>query len=410
MLLKMKEIKMSSLSFPVLKVQQPIGDFFIASLSAKEVLSICEKDVRRLAEEQRDFEKYLGIQRPVDPKRTKEIREYVSKVDATFPTTIILSVNQKCAELIETANGVYELNLTPFVSEDDYDENIEMNKIARVLDGQHRLAGFTEKDEQKRFDFVKNYDGNFDLTVAFFIGADLPRQANIFARVNLAQTKVNKSLVYDLLELEQNRSPLKTCHEIAKALDSSEKSPFYRRIKRLGVKTNNRENETITQAAFVESLVKFISPKPEEDRNDILKSHKLKWTTGSDLKKHPFRNMFINGRDTDITLIILNYFNAVKKRWPEAWKNIDKMGNILPRSNAFLALMRFLHQHIYQEIIDTNGADTIPSVSEFGKFLEDLELNDEDFTSSVFKPGSSGQADFYKFLIGSKTRADLLEF
>ena len=61
------------LELSVLKVRQPIGEFFIASIKAKDLVDISYSDVRRLAKDQRDLEKYLGIQRPVSNKRIKEI-------------------------------------------------------------------------------------------------------------------------------------------------------------------------------------------------------------------------------------------------------------------------------------------------------------------------------------------------
>lgn len=399
---------MKKLQFPVLRVNQPIGEFYIASLPAKDVLSICEKDVRRLSSEPRDVENYLGIQRPINPKRAREIREYVSQIDATFPTTVILAVDEKCAELIEHKGGMAELVLSEFVASDDYDQNIEFNRIARVLDGQHRMAGFTDSDDNTFFDFIQKFDGEFNLNVAFFIGADLSRQANIFARVNLAQTKVNKSLVYDLLELEKNRSPLKTCHIIAKALDGKKSSPFYERIKRLGIRTSGREHETITQASFVEALVKFISHKPQDDRNDILNGKELRQISGKELTKLPFRNLFIQNRDSDITLIVFNFFNAVKKRWPNAWDDVNKTGNILPRSNALLALMRYLHQDLYIKLVGVENIGQVPTIDDFLVDLKELDIDDVDFNSRTFKPGSSGQADFYKFLTREKTKEELI--
>ena len=45
------------------------------------------------------------------------------------------------------------------------------------------------------------------------------------------------------------------------------KSPFYQRIKRLGVATEGRFGETITQATFVQSLMKYISKNEMKDRD-----------------------------------------------------------------------------------------------------------------------------------------------
>jgi DGQHR domain-containing protein len=223
------------LTLTALRVEQPIGVFYMASMSARDLVSISYSDVRRLAEEQRDVEKYLGIQRPVSPKRIVEIREYIRAPDATFPTAIILAVDERCVEVEELPDTAAKLTLSPYVPKPtDDDEQIPIGKIAKVLDGQHRIAGFLDDTNNWMFgDFTKT----FYLNVAIFVGADIAQQANIFATVNLAQTKVNKSLVYDLSELAKTGSPHKTCHNVAVALDREETSPFYKRIKRLAAAT-----------------------------------------------------------------------------------------------------------------------------------------------------------------------------
>lgn len=72
----------SKLNLDVLRVQQPIGEFFLASISARDLVSISFSDVRRLASNERDIEKYLGIQRPVSSRRIKQIKKYIEGSDA----------------------------------------------------------------------------------------------------------------------------------------------------------------------------------------------------------------------------------------------------------------------------------------------------------------------------------------
>ena len=127
-----------------------------------------------------------------------------------------------------------ELTLSEYIDNEHPEDSIPMEQVAKIIDGQHRIASFVEidKDGQRIFKFG---DEIFDISVAIFIGADISQQANIFSTVNLAQTKVNKSLAYDLADLAKYRSPQKTCHMISVMLDSREDSPFYQRIKRLRV-------------------------------------------------------------------------------------------------------------------------------------------------------------------------------
>jgi len=392
-----------SIRFQVIKVSQPIGDFFIGNISARDLVTISYADVRRIEGEDREVERYLGIQRPLDKGRVAAIRRYLNSPDASFPTGVILAVDQNCAEFDQ--NG--ELILKAY-NADFSEDSISIDKIAKVLDGQHRIAAFITEtgkyDESLNSLFV-----DFRFNVVIFVGLDIDEQANIFATVNLAQTKVSRSLVYDLEALSKTRSPFRTCHQIAVALDSADKnSPLYHRIKRLGIKTKGRdESEPLTQAVFVESLVKLISSDPFADRIVYMKGKKPKFANNNELPKTPFRNLFISERDTDIALIIYNYFTSIQKKWPSAWNELQKKGNILPRSNAFKAFMRYL-KIAYTKIVRLEFGK-IPTVEEFDSVFRSINVSDDDFTSGNFKPGSGGESAFYKLLTGEKTIQDLKE-
>jgi len=385
---------------PVIRVTQRIGTFFIGSLGAKELVQISYADVRRI--EQRDVEKYLGIQRPLDEKRVKQIKKYLDSPDASFPTGIVLAVNQNCTTFDQEGH----LILRPFES-DFPEDSIPFNKIAKIIDGQHRIAAFVNNDWNFDEELWIRIGSEFQFNVIIFIGLDIDEQANIFATVNLAQTKVNKSLVYDLEGLSKSRSPFKTCHQIAIALDSADsRSPLYERIKRLGVKTKGRESsEPLTQAAFVESLVKLISPDPFADRILFLKGKKPQLINSDELIKYPFRNLFIEEKDNDIALILFNYFSAISRTWSNAWAEKEVEGNILPRSNAFKAFIRYLKK-IYIEITRSN-IGRIPTITEFESVFSRINVTDQDFTSGNFKPGSGGESAFYKLLLGEVRIQDL---
>ena len=390
----------TQISFPAVKVHQPIGEFIIGNISARDLVGISYADVRRIDNEQREIEKYLGIQRPLDKHRVKSIKKYLDAPDASFPTGIVLAVHQNCAEF---DNGILFLrNYTSDFPED----SIPINKIAKVLDGQHRIAAFMNEDGS--FDeFLNANVSNFEFNVVIFVGLDIDEQATIFATVNLAQTRVSKSLVYDLEGLSKTRSPFRSCHQIAVALDGAdERSPLFHRIKRLGVKTKGRDTtEPLTQAAFVESLIKLTSPEPFNDRTLYMKGKEPQYVSGSELEKYPFRNMFIDERDNDIAIILFNYFKAVQKKWPNAWANVNQEGNILPRSNAFKAFMRFLRIAYLQIVGDNIGQ--VPAVQDFSIIFEDVPATDDDFTSGNFQQGSGGESAFFKLLKGEVTIAAL---
>jgi len=199
-----------SLVIPVQKLKQPIGEFYIGVLDAKRLCEITEFDVRRIISE-RGFETYLGIQRPLNLDRVKDIAQYVTTADACFPTSVVLSVDGVCADYDETAGT---LTLSNYLDPEDPEKDVFYKRIAKVIDGQHRIEA------------LKNFKGSdFDINVCIFVDIDVAQEGYIFSTVNLTQTKVSKSLAYDLLDLAKSRSPQKLCHNVAVALDLDEKRP-----------------------------------------------------------------------------------------------------------------------------------------------------------------------------------------
>ncbi len=371
------------ISIPCVEVRQPIGVFFVGVISNKALQDISFFDVRRIINDERELETYLGIQRPLNLKRVDELKKYVNFVDASFPSGIILAVQSECAKYSADART---LTLTNYMDAADKKDRVFFRDIARVIDGQHRIAG------------LAGYEGgadDFQVAVTIFVGMDIADQAYVFSTVNLAQTKVSPSLAYDLYSLAKARSPQKTCHLIAIGLDKHEKSPFYKKIKRLGVATGGRFDETITQAAFIRELLPYISTSPLVDRDKLARGELLDRATSDNRRSLIFRNMFIYERDLQILDIVWNFFEAVSERWPEAWRTPDK-GNILRRTSAFRALFRFMRP-AYLEV--TTKQDEVPPKEKFLEVFRRIKLEGPDFTAENYKPGSSGEALLFRHLM-----------
>src|SRR5208337_5519391 len=79
---------------PALRLRQPIGDIYLAAIDFRLLQKITFFDVRRVLRDQRDVEAYLGIQRPLNEFRVAELNKYVNFVDATFPTAVILAIDE----------------------------------------------------------------------------------------------------------------------------------------------------------------------------------------------------------------------------------------------------------------------------------------------------------------------------
>lgn len=369
-------------SVDCIAVDQPLGRFFIANIPYDKLIEITYADTRRIEEEENGFEKLLGIQRRVSESRVKELNQYVNTFDSCFPTSVILSIPECCVEYEESTKKLKIFES----SENEYSEIVSYTKIAKILDGQHRIKG------------LEAYNGNskFDINVSIFVDLDPASEAYIFSIVNQAQTKVNKSLVYDLYSLATTMSPQKFCHQVAVALNETDGSPFRNKIKRLGVAGPKTESVAITQAAFVESLLKHISfprAKAVEDRDIYMRGKKPPKPTPSESQKMIFRGMMIEEDSNSLTDTIWNYFEAIQEKWPSAWNSEDK-GTMLSKTNGFMAFMRILKDiHISQ-----NKINTVMEKSEYMLILDKITLKDSDFIVDNYKPGSSGEGALYRDL------------
>jgi len=364
------------ITFKCIPAKQPIGTMYIGVIDSSSLVYISFADVRRLREksDNREVEDYIGIQRKLSPTREKDIGKYVNLVDATFPNSIILSISSK------NANYDPETQEMTILYEDD---------VAKVLDGQHRIAGLQHYEYS---------EGSFECIVTIYIDMEIEDQAIVFATINKEQKGVSGSLVADLFAFAKTRSPQKTAHNIVRALNKKEGSPFYKKIKILG-NAVNKELETITQATFTKSLIKYISKNPQSDRDfykrNIGSDKKLPYPEEKDEKQYFLRKRFIDDeKDYEIAQIVYNYFHAVSLKWPNSWNNITA-NQILNKSTGFIALMRFF-KHAYQSF---EKPDTIISKEDFSSIFDIIDIDDMDFSKEQYVPGSSGQGELYRELL-----------
>jgi DGQHR domain-containing protein len=296
-----------------------------------------------------------GIQRVVSRRRVEEIAEYAKNADATFPTPILLALPENCYSFRE--DGTIDV--------------VEGTCIADIVDGQHRVLGLDLSDLAK----------DFWVPVVFILEPTEEQKALIFATINGKQTKVPASLIYDLFGVTEKRSPQKTAHEVARAINSLPESPWYRRLKMLGTKTPG-SSESLSQGTFVKHLLPLISANPVDDMNRI--------KTGLAPQRYPdciFNSYFVEDKDATILKILLNVFTAVSRTWPREWA--DPAGSILSKSVGFtgimLALPRIYGRGKTQENL---SADYFTLV--FKKAKERMAASGNALTSQFYSASSSG--------------------
>ena len=107
--------------------------------------------------------------------------------------------------------------------------------------------------------------------------------------------------------------------------------------------------------------------------------------------------MMIDQKDMEITDVIWNYFDAVRKRWPEAW-DFEGRGRMLNKSNGFKGLMRFLRDAYLHVATPGKPPYKIPSTAEFQQIFQKINAADDVFTVENFKPGTSGESALHRFL------------
>jgi DGQHR domain-containing protein len=340
---------------------------------AQQLLEICTFDFRQI-QENNGVKEFLGIQRRLNDDRVRDIRRYIGTVDACFPTSIVIAVDERCASF-GSAENENRLILKPYSDPVDPEIIIPFRGVATIIDGQHRLKAF------------EGTDHDWLLPVNIFIGIDEGTQAMIFSKVNLAQTKVNRSLVYDLFSLDSGRSPEKTSHEIVVNLNDLPESPFRNRIKRLGSATDGVFGETLSQATVVKGILPYITNDPLLDR-DLGKRIGVWPDRGpGDFEKRIFYPFFRAKEDFKILAVLINFYSAVAERWPAAWSSTGK-GSVLPRTNGFNGTIRFLRDAYHY----LTTQPTVPSKDDFRAILDRSDLQDSDFTVETFPPGSSGAA------------------
>lgn len=372
----MQIIDKQYITLPCLEATQPIGKMYVAVMNSDVLEYISSTDVRRLREE-REVEEYTGIQRKLSPSREKEIGQYVNQIDATFPNSIILEISSE------------------FVSYNEKEKNLKIlykDNVAKVLDGQHRIAGLSHFDK-KGFEF--------QCIVTIYIDMDLEDQGIVFATINTEQKPVSKSLAADLYEFAKSRSPQKTCHTIARVLDQETKSPFNGKIKILGT-ANDVEKESITQDTFIKGIMQYISNDPQADRQIYRKNrlffanNKPEYASEKEASKLILRKLFIDDEsDVKITQIVINYFQAVQEKWNYSWNNVFK-NNILNKSTGYIALMKFFKDACYY--LRKDDEDVI-SKERFIELFNKINIEDRSFTTEKYLPGAKGQNDLYKELL-----------
>lgn len=294
------------MKMPVIKIKQPIGEFFLGKLTATQIGAI--SDIRTL-------QSGKGIQRPLRREKINTIKRDCEDPDVVFPTSIILAIEQKNPKLecLDLEGDIWSF---------EFDET---QKIADIIDGQHRIVGILEA--------IDSGFKDIEMPVVLIFNITKEEKAYVFATINSNQTKVDKSTIYALFSMTSTHNPFRTCHEIARAFNASKDSPFFNKLSMFGIR--EEKSETLTQGTFIDEILTLITRNTETAKRDTIDIKNGRFLKED--KNRPLRHYFIKNQDEYIYRILFNYFKAVSLIFREEWENSDQY--ILTKTTGFGALV-----------------------------------------------------------------------
>lgn len=352
---------------PALRVSQPLGTFYVISISAEKLLNVCYSDKAELGD---DGVSITGTQRWEDEKRQKEIAEFIRTEEAAFPNTIILGANYD-------ENGRYVESDESWVVEEErpgvYTLKIPSSKkMASIIDGQHRLRSFNYTGVDRR--------ESFELLCSVYLDLPIPYHAYLFSTINFNQKKVDKSLAYNLFGFDieatdpQAWVPETLAVAISRRLNIQD-GPFKGAIS-LGVIGGAPVSGglKISMATVVDGLLKLYSKKPKSDRATMMRVP-MESRTRRILKEDgsPLRFLYREGHDEVMYEVVSNYFTAVDLTF---WQNASS-GSYIQKTVGVQALF-----DVMIKLLDDFESKLDGGVDDFIEKLKPAASANLDFTGA----------------------------
>jgi DGQHR domain-containing protein len=371
--IKVKKYGREYLKLNIIPVVQKKHKFYITIFPAKDFLHLYTVEpteyrvitATAFAEKFKDDESYLKHNIAIDKERLDRkpferlkntgrinaIRDWLNKEEyAFFPNTIIVACdlinhqlddgfNIKFAKIKNTQDIFDAMPNLAFLEEDDKETNLYIPNIQGsllVIDGQHRIEGLK----------ISEVADSYGLLVSFILGYDKSVLAKLFYTINYEQKPVNRSVLYHLSgEFSLELTEIKFMHEVVKILNEFKNSPFYRRIKMLGVipedtPEGKRKKVTVSQAFLIDYLKPTITEKNKE----------------RSIYPPIFLHYYKKEKDQiEIIRFLIKYFDAIRSLVPKGWD--DPQNNIISKTIGVGALIRVLHYFFTKMFIEEFKSD-----------------------------------------------------
>lgn len=378
------------LSVPALRVHQPIGVYYVAVIPAEVLLQVSYSDkLTAKWDAERNIYVLDGTQRPLQERRFQQIADYIARADSAFPNTIILAANFRQEDgLLENGTDEIAQPDTPdprwSVSDGPNGNAIltipTKEKLAAIIDGQHRLLGFTQVRDRERL--------KMQLICSVFLGLPKPFQAQLFATINSTQKAVDKSQTYELfgynLEDENPKewSPDKLAVFIARRLGTDSESPLKGRVviaaetdeelRALGADADWR----VSTAVIVDGVLRLISSNPKRDTAAMLEGNRKPRAVLSQgrVDRSVLRDLYLAGQDEVLYILTLNYLKACEAVF---WGKAPK-GSYITKTIGVQALLDIL-----KLVAKKANEDRDISVTRFEDLL--MPAGNIDFAAAEFR-------------------------
>lgn len=163
-------------------VQQGSLRFYIASMPSETLGTTCFVETR-------DEKPLEGFQRRLDESRADLIADYIDRGKGSIPTAIILSAQDDAELKYNSKNKTISFQKTTFAF--------------KIIDGQHRVFGFTKAKESIR------------VPVVIYEGLSLQEEAKLFLDINTTQKPVSQALIISVKQLLDTETEIeKKCSEL----------------------------------------------------------------------------------------------------------------------------------------------------------------------------------------------------
>lgn len=378
-------------------VEQPLYSFFAAAIPVRLLLKVAFSDAME-AHMKEDGSGYRveATQRIIQSKRLTQIAGYIDREDSGFPNAIILAANFRQDGLIEEdgdpedeAEGESPRLSRRWTVEADGTGSYRLtipsaDKLAAIIDGQHRLFAFAEAKVAARL--------NMNLLCSIFLDLPKPYQAQIFATINSNQKPVDKSLTYELFgynideEPAELWSPDKLAVFLTRKLSVDLESPLRGRVSIAPLKDARLSELSqlgqwkVSTAVVVEGLLRLFSTNPKRDAQAMLTPSRSSRSSlkGGRVDRSPLRSYFVDGNDHLIYSLALNFLRACQNVF---WSKAAE-GSFIVKTVGIQALFDLLRKDLVVRALEEKDL----RVDFFELHLS--KASEIDFSSAPFRDAS----------------------